>query len=129
MTVEKRALNAPDAVQPTGSYPQAVEVAGAQRLLFISGQIPVRADGEVPKEFKVQARLAWANVEAQLRAAGMSLDNLVKVTIFLSERAYGAENREVRRAVLGDRAVALTVIITGIFDAAWLLEIEAIAAA
>lgn len=129
MTVEKRALNAPDAVQPTGSYPQAVEVAGAQRLLFISGQIPVRADGEVPKEFKVQARLAWANVEAQLRAAGMSLDNLVKVTIFLSERAYSTENREVRRAVLGDRAVALTVIITGIFDAAWLLEIEAIAAA
>ena len=129
MTVEKRALNAADAVQPTGSYPQAVEVAGAQRLLFISGQIPVRADGEVPKEFKVQARLAWANVEAQLRAAGMSLDNLVKVTIFLSERAYSTENREVRRAVLGDRAVALTVIITGIFDAAWLLEIEAIAAA
>jgi 2-iminobutanoate/2-iminopropanoate deaminase len=59
----------------------------------------------------------------------MSLDNLVKVTIFLSERAYSAENREVRRAVLGDRAVALTVIITGIFDAAWLLEIEAVAAA
>ena len=129
MTVEKRALNAPDAVQPTGNYPQAVEVSGAQRLLFISGQIPVRADGEVPKEFKEQARLAWANVEAQLRAAGMSLDNLVKVTIFLSERAYSTENREVRRAVLGDRAVALTVIITGIFDAAWLLEIEAIAAA
>jgi 2-iminobutanoate/2-iminopropanoate deaminase len=129
MTVEKRALNAPDAVQPTGSYPQAVDVAGAQRLLFISGQIPVRSDGTVPADFKTQARTAWANVEAQLRAAGMSLDNLVKVTIFLSERAYSAENREVRRAVLGDRAVALTVIITGIFDAAWLLEIEAIAAA
>jgi 2-iminobutanoate/2-iminopropanoate deaminase len=129
MTVETRALNAPHAVQPTGSYPQAVEVAGAQRLLFISGQIPVRADGEVPKGFKEQARLAWANVEAQLRAAGMTLDNLVKVTIFLSERAYSVENREIRRAVLGDRPVALTVIITGIFDAAWLLEIEAIAAA
>lgn len=129
MTIEKRALNAPDAVQPTGGYPQAVEVAGAQRLLFISGQIPVRADGGVPKEFKEQAQLAWANVEAQLRAAGMSLDNLVKVTIFLSERAYSVENRAVRRAVLGDRPVALTVIITGIFDAAWLLEIEAVAAA
>jgi 2-iminobutanoate/2-iminopropanoate deaminase len=129
MTAEKRALNAPEAVQPNGSYPQAVDVAGAQRLLFISGQIPVRSDGTVPSDFKTQARTAWANVEAQLRAAGMSLDNLVKVTIFLSERAYSTENREVRRAVLGDRAVALTVIITGIFDAAWLLEIEAIAAA
>lgn len=128
-TIEKRALNAADAVQPTGGYPQAVEVAGAQRLLFVSGQIPVRADGTLPKEFKDQARLAWANVEAQLRAAGMSLDNLVKVTIFLSDRAYNLDNREVRRAVLGERPVALTVIITGIFDPAWLLEIEAVAAA
>ena len=127
-TIEKRALNAADAVQPTGGYPQAVEVAGAKRLLFVSGQIPVRADGTLPKEFKDQARLAWANVEAQLRAAGMSLDNLVKVTIFLSDRAYNLDNREVRRAVLGERPVALTVIITGIFDPAWLLEIEAVAA-
>ncbi len=127
--IEKRALNASDAVQPTGGYPQAVEVTGAKRLLFVSGQIPVRADGTLPKEFKDQARLAWANVEAQLRAAGMSLDNLVKVTIFLSDRAYNLENREVRRAVLGERPVALTVIITGIFDPAWLLEIEAVAAA
>ena len=127
--IEKRALNASDAVQPTGGYPQAVEVVGAKRLLFVSGQIPVRADGTLPKEFKDQARLAWANVEAQLRAAGMSLDNLVKVTIFLSDRAYNLENREVRRAVLGERPVALTVIITGIFDPAWLLEIEAVAAA
>ena len=126
--IEKRALNAPDAVQPASSYPQAVEVVGARRLLFVSGQIPVRADSTVPKEFKEQARLAWANVEAQLRAAGMGLDNLVKVTIFLSDRAYNLENREVRRAVLGDRPVALTVIITGIFDPAWLLEIEAVAA-
>jgi len=127
-TIENRALNAPDAVQPTGGYPQAVEVVGARRLLFVSGQIPVRADGTLPKEFKDQARLAWTNVEAQLRAAGMSLDNLVKVTIFLSDRAYNLENREVRLAVLGDRPVALTVIITGIFDPAWLLEIAAVAA-
>jgi 2-iminobutanoate/2-iminopropanoate deaminase len=126
--IEKRPLNAPDAVQPTGGYPQAVEVVGAKRLLFVSGQIPVHADGTLPKEFKEQARLAWANVEAQLRAAGMGLDNLVKVTIFLSDRAYNLENREVRRAVLGERPVALTVIITGIFDPAWLLEIEAVAA-
>lgn len=126
--MDERALNASDAVLPTGGYPQAVEVVGASRLLFVSGQIPVRADGTLPKEFKDQARLAWANVEAQLRAAGMSLDNLVKVTIFLSDRAYNLDNREVRRAVLGERPVALTVIITGIFDPAWLLEIEAVAA-
>jgi enamine deaminase RidA (YjgF/YER057c/UK114 family) len=127
--IETRPVNAVDAVQPAGGYPQALDVAGAKRLLFISGQIPARADNTVPERFEEQARLAWANVEAQLRAAEMSLDNLVKVTIFLSSRAHNLENREIRREVLGDRQVALTVIITGIFDPAWLLEIEAIAAA
>ena len=126
MTV--RAINAPDAPQAAGGYAQAVEVSGAQRLLFISGQIPVAADGATPGDFTSQARLAWANVEAQLRAAGMTLDNLVKVTTFLADRAHAVENREVRNAALGHRTPALTVIITGIFDPDWLIEIEAVAA-
>jgi enamine deaminase RidA (YjgF/YER057c/UK114 family) len=75
-----------------------------------------------------QARLAWRNLEAQLEAAEMSFDNLVKVTIFLSDRRYAVENRQVRQEMLGSRSPALTVIITGIFDEAWLLEIEAVAA-
>jgi enamine deaminase RidA (YjgF/YER057c/UK114 family) len=81
-----------------------------------------------PTSFKEQCRLAWSNIDAQLRAAGMSLDNLVKVTTFLADRKYGIENGAVRRDVLGDRRPSLTVIIAGIFDDAWLLEIEAVAA-
>lgn len=128
-TARMRPINAPDAPQPAGGYAQAIQVADAGTLLFISGQIPVDPQGQVPADFKAQARLAWANVTAQLRAAGMSLDHLVKVTIFLSDRKFALENREVRQEVLGGRDVALTVIITGIFDPAWLLEIEAVAAA
>ena len=103
----------PTPSQPVGGYAQAVEVGSAQRLLFVSGQIPVRADGTLPQAVQGSGRLAWANVEAQLRAAGMSFDNLVKVTIFLSDRAYGLENRAMRREVIGDGPIALTVIITG----------------
>jgi 2-iminobutanoate/2-iminopropanoate deaminase len=124
----RRALNAADAPQPAGGYAQALEVTEARRLLFISGQIPVRPDGTLPDTFAEQARQVWANLEAQLRAAGMSLGSLVKVTVFLSDRAHSPENRAVRHEVLGDQEVALTVIIAGIFDAAWLIEIEAIAA-
>jgi len=117
-------------INPTEmSYAQAHEVTNASRLLFISGQIPVDKNDRVPTDFKSQSRLAWANVESQLEAAGMTLDNLVKVTTFLSDRRYRKENSEVRMEVLGERSPALTVIITGIFDEAWLLEIEAIAAA
>jgi 2-iminobutanoate/2-iminopropanoate deaminase len=124
-----RSKNAPDAPQPLGGYSQSIEVQGASRLLFISGQIPVTLSGEVPADFTAQCRLVWANVVAQLQAADMSLDNLVKVTTFLADRSHAAANREVRSAILGERAPALTVIIAGILDHAWLLEIEAIAAA
>jgi enamine deaminase RidA (YjgF/YER057c/UK114 family) len=124
-----RPINAADAPAAAGGYSQALEVVGATRTLHISGQIPTDRDGKLPPDFVGQARQVWANIEAQLRAAGMTLDNLVSVRTYLSDRRYAIENRTVRQEVLGDRAPALTVIIAGIFDEAWLLEIEAVAAA
>ncbi len=123
-----RPVNAPDA-PPAPTYHQAMEVENASRILFVSGQIPAAVDGSVPESFEEQSRLAWRNVVAQLRSAGMTLDNLVKVTIFLSDRKYITDYRRTRDEALGGRKVALTTIITGIFDEKWLLEIEAVAAA
>jgi 2-iminobutanoate/2-iminopropanoate deaminase len=122
-------VNAEAAPQAAGGYSQAVSVSGAERLLFISGQIPETTAGEVPDTFPAQARLVWHNLFAQLGAAGMTVTNLVKVTIFLSSREFATLNREIRREVLGAHNPALSVIITGIFDEKWLLEIEAVAAA
>lgn len=112
-----------------GAYPQAVEVTGATRWLYLSGQVPVAPDGSLAADFRGQCEQVWANVEIQLVAADMTLDNLVKVTTFLSDRRHAVQNREVRLAVLAGRRPALTVIVTGIFDDAWLVEIEAVAAA
>ena len=79
------AITSPDGPAPVG-YAQAMEVSDASRWLKISGQIPVRADGTLPSTFADQARQVWANLEAQLTAAEMTLDDLVKVTIFLSDK-------------------------------------------
>jgi 2-iminobutanoate/2-iminopropanoate deaminase len=116
-------------VQVPSNYHQAVVVDGASRLLFVSGQIPVASDERVPVSFEEQAHLVWDNVFAQLDACGMGPDHLVKVTTFLSDRQFTELNRRVREKVLAGRKIALTVIICEIFDPAWLLEIEAIAAA
>ena len=124
-----RSINSEAAPESVGGYSQAVETRGTTRRLYISGQVPLARDGTLPSSFRDQARQVWANIEAQLAAAEMTLDHLVKATIFLADRAHILENREVRREVLGGRAPALTVIIAGIFDEAWLLEIEAIAEA
>jgi enamine deaminase RidA (YjgF/YER057c/UK114 family) len=123
-----RRINSEAAPVPTTGYSQALEVAGHTRMLFVSGQIPVGADGTVPEGFESQCRLAWRNVEAQLKAAGMTLDNLVMHRTYLADRRYIPVNRSVRSEVLGNRETALTVVIAGIFDEAWLLEIEAVAA-
>lgn len=121
--------NAPSAPQPTGGYAQVVEVSGATRFAYVSGQVPATRDGTVPDSFAEQQRLIWKNIEAQLAEVGMTLDNLVKVTTFLSDREFNLENRTIRNEIMGDRVPAITVIICGIFDEAWLLEIEVVAAA
>jgi len=51
----------------------------------------------------------------------------VKVTFLLADRKYIPDYRRVRQEVLAGRKIALTTMITGIFDEQWLLEIEGIA--
>ncbi len=120
------AASAPSAV---GGYAQAIGIRGYDRLVFVSGQIPMTKTGDVPPDFESQARLVWANVRAQLAAAGLTVTNIVKVTTFLASREHADLNAAVRRDVLGGHEPSLTVIIADIFDPAWLLEIEVIAAA
>ena len=127
--MDNKLINAPDAPQPLASYSQAFEISGHKRLLFVSGQIPVSREGKVPTDFPSQCRLAWSNIVAQLHAADMSIENLVKVTTLLTDRQYGFVNREIRQEFLGNHRPAATVIVAGLFDQEWLIEVEAIAAA
>lgn len=124
-----RKISAPNSHDLKSKYSQAVKVTDAKRTLYVSGQIPVSPKGIVPEDFRDQALQAWVNVEAQLCAAAMGLDNIVKHTTFLADRAYRAENSRVRKEVLGEREPALTVIVCDVFDEKWLLEIEVIAVA
>ena len=116
-------------INPDGNaFAHACEVTDATRLLFVSGQVP-EADGIVPPDYRSQYLLAWANVERQLKDAGMTFDNLVKANIYLSDRSLIAQSDGLRKQVLGDRNPAITIILCGIYHEAWLLEIEAVAAA
>jgi len=126
--LEGKAMHRP--INPTGhTYAQAHEVSPGARLLFVSGQVPDDETGQTPADIHAQCRLVYANIERQLMAADMTLSNLVKLTVFLSDRQYRGAHAEVRKAVLGALSPAMTIIITGIYDEKWLLEIEAVAAA
>jgi 2-iminobutanoate/2-iminopropanoate deaminase len=110
------------------AYSQAALATDFGRLMFISGQVPQTRDGRAPDNFDEQCRVAWRNVLALLEKAGMTTPNLVKVTVFLADRKYREANARIRHEILGDHAPALTVIIVGIYDPAWLVEVEAVAA-
>ncbi|RFZ88841.1 RidA family protein [Shinella sp. WSJ-2] len=126
--MNRETINAKNAPAPRGGYSQAVKLTDFKTLLFISGQIPVSGDDTVPESFEDQARLVWRNIDAQLKAAGMSKADLVKVTTFLADRHHTMANREIRSEYLGAVAPAMSVVIAAIFDEKWMLEVEAIAA-
>lgn len=81
---------APGAIGP---YSQAIDTGS---FVFISGQIPVNpATGEVPKGIKAQAAQSISNIKAILAEAGLSIDNVVKTTVFLADMALFGEMNEV----------------------------------
>jgi 2-iminobutanoate/2-iminopropanoate deaminase len=127
--MQRRDINAADAPAPAGQYNQAVEVTGAGRTLYLSGQVGIAADGSVPEGAEAQCTLAWRNLQAQLRAAGMEIENLVKITTIVHNPADIASVRAGRAAVLGTHRPASTLIIGGLADPAWKVEVEGIAVA
>lgn len=65
-----------------------------------------------------------------LEAAGMGIDNLVKVTVFLTRQEDVSEFRRFRERILSGVRVAATIVVTSaVASPAWLVEIEAVAAA
>ncbi|MFI5844847.1 RidA family protein [Catenuloplanes sp. NPDC051500] len=128
-TLQIRPINPETVPEATGGYHNALEVQPAGRMLFISGQIPQTRDGHVPATPEAQCRLVWDNIRAVLADADMDVRNLVKVTTFLADRQHAEINTKVRNEVLDGHRPALTVIVTGIFDPEWVIEIEGIAVA
>jgi len=117
------------APQPAGAYSQAVEVSGAVRTLFISGQRGTEIDGTTPPGIEEQARPAWRNLGFQLEPAGMTFDNLVKVTMYFPDPGDIPATRPARAEALGNRRPASTVLVAGLANPAWKIGIEAIACA
>lgn len=82
--------NAPGAIGP---YSQAVD---AGTFVFVSGQLPIDAKtGEMPETVAEQTRNSIANIKAILAEAGLTLDNVVKTTVFLTDMSTFAEMNEV----------------------------------
>jgi 2-iminobutanoate/2-iminopropanoate deaminase len=119
-----------DARQPDGlatPKPPYSPVVVAGDLVFTAGQVALDASGEIVEGGIVeQTRQAMANVARCLAAAGSSLDDVVKTTVFLSDLAnFAACNEEYARHFTAPYPARSTVEVG--LAAGLLVEIEAVA--
>lgn len=124
-----RHSNAPDAPAPVGQYTHAVEVTGAARTVYLSGQVGAAMDGSVPEDATEQGRNVWKNITAQLAAVDMTLDNIVKIVTIVTSLEHLPAVRASRGEALGDRKPASTLIVGGLVSPALKIEVEVIAVA
>ena len=109
-------------------FSHAVETSGVQRVLYIAGQVGSNAEGHTPVAFEAQCHRVWDRIEALLREAGMTLNDLARTTVYLTSAADVGAFREVRRQRLGDIAPASTlVIVSALVRPEFRVEVEAIA--
>lgn len=110
------------------AYSHGVEASGFQRTLYISGQVGQKSDGSVPPTIQEQAKVAIANLNAVLADAGMTNEDLVKVTIYLTDEASLPGFMEAGAGTLPSPPPATTLLIVkALASPALLIEIEGIA--
>ena len=113
-----------------GIYAHGVETKPGGRTLYVSGQIGLSPEGDLAQDFKGQCHQALSNVESVLRAANMSLADIVKMSFFLVRRQDMADLVAVRKERLdGVRPAITTVFVSSLVDERWLVEVEVIASA
>ncbi len=89
----KKVIATKGAPAAIGAYSQGA-IAG--NMIFVSGQLPIdMASGEVPADFKKQVAASLSNCKAIIEEAGSSMDNVVKVGVFLKDLNMFADLNEV----------------------------------
>ncbi|MCP4728064.1 MAG: RidA family protein [bacterium] len=116
-----------NAPKPAGHYSQAVSHNG---LMFISAQLPIDPDTGERKTGSIeeQTKQVLKNIEAILNETGLSKENIIKTTVYISEIALWSRINTVYSNFFGDHKPARAVVPTRSFNYGFLIEIEAVAA-
>ena len=114
---------------PLSAHSDAVVIPAGARILVSSGMLGMRKDGTIPNTIEGQVVAAFDNVEAVLRAAGMDMGDLVKMTTYIIDGSYRDAFRVERAKRVGGEPPASTrVVITALSMPEMKIEIEVIAA-
>ena len=115
--------NAPAAIGP---FSQAMEAGG---FVFASGQIPVDpATGNIPEGIEAQAKQALTKVKNLMEASGLSMENIVKTSVFIKDMNDFAKVNEVYATFFDNDFPARSCVEVARLPKDVLIEVEVIAA-
>jgi 2-iminobutanoate/2-iminopropanoate deaminase len=124
-------LSNPDTVhKPLGKYHHTVKVPDNSEWLAIAGQVGMDGEGKIAGGIREQSEQAFRNIVACLESNGMGKEDLVKLTVYLTDARFIGDYRTARSAVLGDeiQPASTLVIVSGLATPDFLVEVEAWAA-
>ena len=111
---------------PGGHYSH---VAIANGLVFVSGQLPIDANGQklMDASFEAQAEQVLANVKAALEGVGSSIGQLVQVRVYIADIEHWPSFNQIYTRWAGDARPARAIVPTGPLHYGFKIEIEATA--
>jgi 2-iminobutanoate/2-iminopropanoate deaminase len=129
MVMEKMLLQSSKLAKPAGIFSSGVKVP-VGNLIFVSGQVARNAAGETvgKGDIRAQTRQTLENVKAVLEAAGATMDDIVKVTVFVTDVSHLTAIHEVRAEYFKRDYPASTLVeVKSLVSPELMIEIEAIA--
>ena len=118
-----REISTDNAPPPFSNYAQAVEVPAGSRCIHVSGQVGISVEGELPEDSAKQHELAWQNVIAIVESAGMRKTDIVEVWGIVRDHDEVGVYREVRDRMLGGHRCVSTMLVCGLANPEWKVEI------
>lgn len=123
----KQTLN-PSTVHKPGNYSHAT---GKGNTLYIAGQVARNVQGELvgPGDVRAQTEQVYANIKAIVEAAGGTMDDIMKITVYTTNAGFLGDIGEVRNRFFNaeSQPASTFVMISALAQPGFLVEIEAIA--
>lgn len=121
-----RELNPPELAPPVAAYSHGAE---AGNLVFVAGQVATDKEGNTVGcgDVAAQTRQVIANVEAVLKTAGCTLQDVVSTTVYVRDFDAYAEYNDAYIEAFGGHKPARATVQAGLVKGEWLVEIQAIA--
>ena len=124
----RRYINPESIVAPPGNFSWVVQ---SENTLYLAGQVGIDKDGKTvdPKDAGAQVKQALYNIDATLRELGGTLDNIVRTTTFVVGKENLTSARAGRKAIVDEglmtnKPANTLVVVAGLADDDWLVEIE-----